>query len=61
MGWRTSESGFNLCIRISQPFYTGNSENNFSYPEEPLHMKKKIKRPGKVAGREYNSITPKLL
>jgi len=48
-------------MRISQPFYTGNSENNFSYPEEPLHKKKKIKRPEKVAGREYNSITPKLL
>jgi hypothetical protein len=48
-------------MRISQLFYTGNSKNNFSYPEEPLHMKKKIKRPEKVAGWEYNSITPKLL
>jgi hypothetical protein len=38
----------------------GNSKNNISYPKEPLHMKK-IKRPEKVAGREYNSITPKLL
>jgi hypothetical protein len=35
----------------------GNSKNNVSYPEEPLHIKK-IKRPEKVAGREYNSIIP---
>jgi len=38
----------------------GNSKNNVSYPQEPLHMKK-IKRLENVAGREYNSITPTLL
>jgi len=43
MGWKNDESGFNPTHENFPTFYAGYSENNVSYPEEPLYIKKKLR------------------